>query len=290
MTPKSRKRTIDDNEAVQTNMRNKITRKRGLRKRRNMFYSVAEETTGEILSFLTVKEISSFRVTSKYLHQTSKMSYTEEHCGHIVDNLERIYSSGGIEAVRNMLLGDVLMNPSARSNGAIGWASRCGHLCLVKELLKDARVDPSACDNFAIREASANGHLRVVRELLKDSRVDPSDRDNCAICVATAGGYLDVVRELLKDDRVCYTLGIRKGLIRGWRSDKDFDHRLEMVGKIIQTLQKRKPNTPQEWSCRFPGMSTRLEKWLYLSAASFEAYNDFSTLTQRLQQFIMGKK
>ena len=62
------------------------------------------------------------------------------------------------------------VDPTARDNLAIRWASYNGHLEVVKCLLTiegSRRVDPTACDNFAIRLARQNGHLEVVK-LLKE--------------------------------------------------------------------------------------------------------------------------
>ena len=42
-------------------------------------------------------------------------------------------------------------------------------------------MDPSARDNSTIKFASQNGHYKVVELLLSDNRVNPSARDNSAI-------------------------------------------------------------------------------------------------------------
>mmetsp|Transcript_9580 Transcript_9580/g.11848 ORF Transcript_9580/g.11848 Transcript_9580/m.11848 type:complete len:1772 (-) Transcript_9580:280-5595(-) len=79
-----------------------------------------------------------------------------------------------------------------------------------------------------------------------------------------------------------------QGLNGGWQSDKDVNDRRKMIAKIVQLLRQRKPNAPQEWLRRLPGMAKRLEESLYRSAPSFDAYNDFNTLKQRLQQLAMN--
>ena len=56
----------------------------------------------------------------------------------------------------------------------------------------------------------------------------------------------------------------------------------------MQICQQRKPNAPQEWLKKLPQLAKRLEESLYLSAPSFEAYNDLNTLKQRLQQLAMN--
>eukprot|EP00571_Detonula_confervacea_P015865 CAMPEP_0172301040 /NCGR_PEP_ID=MMETSP1058-20130122/3011_1 /TAXON_ID=83371 /ORGANISM="Detonula confervacea, Strain CCMP 353" /LENGTH=1734 /DNA_ID=CAMNT_0013011029 /DNA_START=299 /DNA_END=5503 /DNA_ORIENTATION=+ len=74
----------------------------------------------------------------------------------------------------------------------------------------------------------------------------------------------------------------------GWQSDKDVEDRRKMIAKIVQLLRQRKPNAPQEWLNKLPQMAKRLEESLYRSAPSFDAYNDISTLKQRLQQLAMN--
>lgn len=56
----------------------------------------------------------------------------------------------------------------------------------------------------------------------------------------------------------------------------------------VQLLRQRKPNAPAEWLNKLPQMAKRLEESLYRSAASFDAYNDISTLKARLQQLAMN--
>ena len=79
-----------------------------------------------------------------------------------------------------------------------------------------------------------------------------------------------------------------QGLNGGWQSDRDVNERRKMIAKIVQLLQQRKPNAPQEWLNKLPQMAKRLEESLYRSAPSFEAYKDVNTLKQRLQQLAMN--
>ena len=61
-----------------------------------------------------------------------------------------------------------------------------------------------------------------------------------------------------------------------------------MIARIVQLLQQRKPNAPQEWLKKLPQMAKRLEESLYRSAKSFDEYNDANTLKQRLQQLAVN--
>lgn len=79
-----------------------------------------------------------------------------------------------------------------------------------------------------------------------------------------------------------------QGLNGGWQSDKDYQERRKMIGKIVLLLQQRKPNAPQEWLKKLPQMAKRLEESLYRSAKSFAEYNDANTLKQRLQQLAVN--
>jgi E1A/CREB-binding protein len=79
-----------------------------------------------------------------------------------------------------------------------------------------------------------------------------------------------------------------QGVNGGWQSDKDYQDRRKMIGKIVLLLQQRKPNAPQEWLKKLPQMAKRLEESLYRSAMSFDEYNDASTLKQRLQQLAVS--
>ena len=79
-----------------------------------------------------------------------------------------------------------------------------------------------------------------------------------------------------------------QGLNGGWQSDKDYQERRKMIGKIVLLLQQRKPNAPPEWLKKLPQMAKRLEESLYRSAKSFDEYNDASTLKQRLQQLAVN--
>jgi hypothetical protein len=119
------------------------------------------------------------------------------------DNYAIQYASenGHLEVVK-LLLEQPGVDPSADDNHAIRWASQKGHLEVVKLLLEQPGVDPSAEDNYAIQWASENGHLEVVKLLLKQPGVDPSADNNSAIRYASAKGHLEVVKLLLEQPGV----------------------------------------------------------------------------------------
>eukprot|EP00554_Chaetoceros_debilis_P004040 CAMPEP_0194085526 /NCGR_PEP_ID=MMETSP0149-20130528/17743_1 /TAXON_ID=122233 /ORGANISM="Chaetoceros debilis, Strain MM31A-1" /LENGTH=1623 /DNA_ID=CAMNT_0038768423 /DNA_START=348 /DNA_END=5219 /DNA_ORIENTATION=+ len=81
-----------------------------------------------------------------------------------------------------------------------------------------------------------------------------------------------------------------QGLNGGWQSEGDIVDRRKMIAKIVQLLQARKPNAPQDWLNKLPQMAKRLEETLYRTAPTFAAYNDANTLKQRLQQLAMRMK
>mmetsp|Transcript_24429 Transcript_24429/g.56928 ORF Transcript_24429/g.56928 Transcript_24429/m.56928 type:complete len:183 (-) Transcript_24429:223-771(-) len=51
----------------------------------------------------------------------------------------------------------------------------------------------------------------------------------------------------------------------------------------VRLLRQMNPNASAEWLRKLPQMAKRLEVSLYRSAKSFQAYNDITTLKQRLQ-------
>ena len=155
--------------------------------RRDAFRSLSKDIGEEILSFLTIRDICNFRLSSKHTYRNYKMSYTKEHCQIVLGYLGEIYLAGGLESVSRVLLDDSRIDPGANYNWWISWASQHGHLDLVRFLCNDSRVDPSDNEDEAIRLASQAGHANVVELLLNDddSRVDPLARDNEAICLAS---------------------------------------------------------------------------------------------------------
>ena len=74
-----------------------------------------------------------------------------------------------------------------------------------------------------------------------------------------------------------------------WHGDGN-EHRAErdqMIDRIIQLLQQRRPNATPDWCQKLPSMARRLEDSLYWTADSFEAYNESSSLKTRLQQLAL---
>ena len=168
----------------------------------NILHTITKDNIDEIMSFLEVKDISLFRKSSKDVYYGFKISYTEPHQKVITNNWGKIYSSGGIMVIRRILLDDSCVDPSAKDNHLLCWASKNGYLDVVQEVMKDCRVNPSANNNQAIQVASRNGHLNVVRYLMKDGRVDTSAKKNKSIRWASGNGHLTIVSELMKDGRV----------------------------------------------------------------------------------------
>ena len=79
---------------------------------------------------------------------------------------------------------------------ALRWASRYGHLSVVKVLVK-AGADVHAAGDEAIRSASASGHLPVVEVLVKAGADVHADNDR-ALRNASFHGHLSFVQVLVK--------------------------------------------------------------------------------------------
>ena len=95
------------------------------------------------------------------------------------------------------------MDPKACDIQAIRWASKNGHLEVVKYLAsKEVGCDPKANDNMAIRWASENGHLEVVKYLVSLG-CDPKTGNNYAIRCASENGHLEVVKYLASKEVGC---------------------------------------------------------------------------------------
>ena len=165
---------------------------------------VSVDVMGEIASFLPFEERQVLRgVNKEFRLLIDKMNIrdfqnlSEPQIKNIIDYIIEHYDVQTLNYVleRNM-------DPSARNNWAIRWASTNGHLSVVDQLMRDPRVDPSDHYNLAIREASMNGHLAVVDRLLQDPRVNPRVYDNEPIRYASEYGHLSVVERLLEDPLV----------------------------------------------------------------------------------------
>lgn len=122
-----------------------------------------------------------------------------------------------------------LIDPAYDDNYAIQWASRNGHLDIVKYFINNTaasgthtptwelhnyelktvqrvnnqfpNIDPAANHNCAIRWASMNGHLEVVKYLIsiqpKFPMINPGAAQNWAIHYASKKGHLEVVKYLI---------------------------------------------------------------------------------------------
>jgi len=77
----------------------------------------------------------------------------------------------------------------------------------------------------------------------------------------------------------------RPKCLGGWQqSARDMNPRREMMQHIVGLLHDEdKDIQPHEWLRKLPAMVQQLEASLYLSAPSFEAYADTSTLKDRLK-------
>jgi len=72
---------------------------------------------------------------------------------------------------------------------------------------------------------------------------------------------------------------------REWHSEDDLPKRMEMTHKIMRLLQERKKEPcHKSWLQELPHKALRLEKHLYKSAPTLEAYMDESTLKHRLRK------
>ena len=109
--------------------------------------------------------------------------------------------NGHLEVVR-LLLSNPKVNLSDQNNNVIILASQYGNSEVVRLLLLDPRVNPSDQNNKAIILASRYGRLEVVRLLLSNPRVNPSDQNNEALISASKNGHLEVVRLLLLDPKL----------------------------------------------------------------------------------------
>jgi len=116
-----------------------------------------------------------------------------------IDELIDAAKTGHTSLVKMLL---TWVDPSARYNYAIQYASARAHTDVVKVLLADPRVDPSVDFNVAIRIASEYGYTEVVKLLLADARVNPCVFSNWSIIIASQNGHTEVVKVLLADKRL----------------------------------------------------------------------------------------
>lgn len=101
--------------------------------------------------------------------------------------------NGHIKIVRKLIqLNHQNINPGARNNYAIRWASEKGDLTMVNYLLTLSGVNPSADSNYSLRIASEYGYLSIVKTLIEDGRSDPTDNDYYALRWAAKNGHIEV--------------------------------------------------------------------------------------------------
>ena len=151
------------------------------------------------LSYLNYREVvHRFGLTSKTCNSYAKFSLHNRNLSLTPKEFTNLFKTNRII----YFILNRIFDPSAYDNYAIRWASRYGHVEVVKLLLMDKRVDPSTHGNYAIRIASDQGYVEVVKLLLQDKRVDPSTHGNYAIRTASSNGYVEVVKLLLMDKRV----------------------------------------------------------------------------------------
>jgi len=106
-----------------------------------------------------------------------------KYVGKVVDNIQMLIDEGAGAHVDN--------------NYALFWASRNGHIEIVKILLKND-VDIHGHNDYAIRSASQNGHFELV-ELLLENGADIHAGNDYALRWASEKGYLKVVKLLLEN-------------------------------------------------------------------------------------------
>jgi ankyrin repeat protein len=73
---------------------------------------------------------------------------------------------------------------------------------VVRELLAARQRERKVIEQFAIWWASKNGHVKLVKLLLSDPRCEPSRNKQASICAACEQGHLEVVQLLLAHRRV----------------------------------------------------------------------------------------
>ena len=86
---------------------------------------------------------------------------------------------------------------------------RAGHIQVVEKLLQGPRVDPSARDNEAIGFASRNGNAQIVEKLLQDPRKCRSLYDRTHGKSESLPSCFQIVERLLGNSRNRMDQGIK---------------------------------------------------------------------------------
>jgi ankyrin repeat protein len=111
---------------------------------------------------------------------------------------------GCTEIVRMLLEPERGVDPAARNNHALRYASTNGQTAIVRLLLElspERGVNPAAHYNESLTIASYRGHTEIVRLLLDlplEIGVNPDANNNEALRIASERGYTEIVRLLLE--------------------------------------------------------------------------------------------
>ena len=116
---------------------------------------------------------------------------------------------GNLDEVVDLLRGGTNVNAKDQiGNTALMWASRHGHLDVVRALLNHEEVDVNIKNDnscTALIDASFWGHLEVVRTLVRHDGVEVNIQNKyglTALILASGNGNLELVRALLNHDGV----------------------------------------------------------------------------------------
>ncbi len=107
---------------------------------------------------------------------------------------------GNLEEIKSLNL--TLKNIRHQDNEAFRWASKFGHLEIIKYLIyKGLTLDDIRClDNFAFRWASIKGHFEVVKYLINQGLTleDVRSQNNTAFEGANYNKHIEIVKYLKK--------------------------------------------------------------------------------------------
>lgn len=160
----------------------------------------AESLLAAVLQFIEPPDIARGWLTaSRRLHAVASRFLDPARD----DNAPIVWATfcGHVPSVRELLTRHgALVDPMAHGGVPLLQACRAGHVDTVGILLANPRVDPTIHGGLALRVACRAGHIDVVRLLLHDARVDPAAKDGEAVRIARAVGRPDIVNLLLLAD------------------------------------------------------------------------------------------